>query len=476
MPRNDWMKSRQARYGAYAGLYVIVIIAVLVAVNFLANRYDKSYDSTKNKQFSLSEQTIKVVKGLKHDVKFTYFGTTDSFPTAKDLLARYSSLSPKLSVDYVDPVKKPSVAKAAGFRSDSPVIVDSGNRKEGAKSLTEEEVTGALIRSLKSGVRNVCFLQDAGEHSLDDTDGNGFSFAKQLLERDNYTAKAITLKPAAPEAGKTVAIGQTAPTGTVEVPKDCTVLMVGGPQTDYPKPAVDAIKKYVEDGGRAFFMLDNVLKIGRSEPAAPNAALTDVLAGWGVTVNKDLVLDLSGIGQLFGFGPEVAVVAQYESHPIVQPLTRIMTAYPLTRSLDIKNGDKTSVQKLLGTTEDSVAVTEVPANGAIDPRKGKKGPFTLAAAGTFTGGSQGRFVVVGSSLWAANSLVGSRQLGNRDLLVNSVNWLASDEDLISIRPKAPEDQPLNMTQQRLSSLFWLSIVIFPLGVVGFGLATWWKRR
>jgi ABC-type uncharacterized transport system involved in gliding motility auxiliary subunit len=189
-----------------------------------------------------------------------------------------------------------------------------------------------------------------------------------------------------------------------------------------------------------------------------------------------LVLDLSGIGQLFGFGPEVAVVAQYESHPIVQPLTRVMTAFPLTRSLDVKSGDKTSVQKLFGTTADSVAVTDVPASGAIDPRKGKKGPFTLAAAGTWTGTPQGRFVVVGSSLWAQNSLVGSRQLGNRDLLVNSINWLASDEDLISIRPKAPEDQPLNMTQQKLSSLFWLSIVIFPLGVVGFGLATWWKRR
>jgi ABC-type uncharacterized transport system involved in gliding motility auxiliary subunit len=146
------------------------------------------------------------------------------------------------------------------------------------------------------------------------------------------------------------------------------------------------------------------------------------------------------------------------------------------RSLDVKSGDKTSVQKLIATTEDAVAVTEVPSNGAIDPRKGKKGPHTIAAAGTVTGTPQGRFVVVGSSLWSLNSLVGSRQLGNRDLLVNSINWLTSDEDLISIRPKTPEDQPLNMTAQKLNSLFWLSIVIFPLGVVGFGLATWWKRR
>ena len=116
----NWMRARQTKYGTYAAVYIIVIIAVLAAVNFLANRYDKSYDSTKNKQFSLSDQTIKVVKGLKNDVKLIYFGQTDSFPQAKDLLERYSAVSPKLKVDYVDPVKKPSVAKADGFRSDSP--------------------------------------------------------------------------------------------------------------------------------------------------------------------------------------------------------------------------------------------------------------------------------------------------------------------------------------------------------------------
>src|SRR5215475_1577344 len=100
-------KSRQAKYGAYAGAYMLVIIAVLAAVNFLANRYTKSYDATSNKQFSLSDQTIKVVKGLKNDVKVYYFDDQTRFPQARDLLDRYSALSPKFQVDYIDPVKKP---------------------------------------------------------------------------------------------------------------------------------------------------------------------------------------------------------------------------------------------------------------------------------------------------------------------------------------------------------------------------------
>jgi hypothetical protein len=148
----------------------------------------------------------------------------------------------------------------------------------------------------------------------------------------------------------------------------------------------------------------------------------------------------------------------------------------LARTLDTKTAGKATLSKLVATTEASVATTSISARGAVDPTKGKKGPLTLAVAGTLSGSPQGRFVVVGTSHVAQNSIAGSRSLGNRDLMVNIVNWLSSDEDLISIRPKAPEDRPLNMTSGRLNATFWLSVVVFPLAVIGFGLITWWRRR
>ncbi len=175
-------------------------------------------------------------------------------------------------------------------------------------------------------------------------------------------------------------------------------------------------------------------------------------------------------------GPEVPLILGYESHPITQPLTRVPTAYPLSRSLDTQSSGKAVLSKLVATTEASVATSSISARGAVDPTKGKKGPLTLAVAGTLGGSPQGRFVVVGTSRAAQNNLAGSRSLGNRDLMVNIVNWLSSDEDLISIRPKAPEDRPLNMTSRRLNATFWLSVVVFPLGVIGGGLITWWRRR
>src|SRR6516225_8857807 len=471
-----WVKARQTRYAAYAGTYSLMVLAVLVALNFLANRYDKSYDSTSNKQFSLSDQTSKIVKGLKNDTQLTFFGSQQEFQGARDVLDRYAALSPRVHASFVDPERKPQQAKAAGFRSDAQVIVDNGARREGAKSLSEEEITGAILRSTKSAERNVCMLSAAGEHSVDDTEAGGYSIFKQILERDNYKVRTETLKPAALATTKPLAIGQKPEEASVAVPKDCTILVIAGPRSDYPPATVKAIETYVEGGGRALFLLDTPLRLGESEPPGENEDLLKVLAGWGVTVNKDLVLDLSGIGRIFNLGPEIPFIAEYQSHPITQPLARVPTAYPLARSLDAKATDKTTVSKLVDTTEDSLATTSIGPHGAVDPKKGRKGPLTLAAAGTFNGASQGRFVVIGTSLAGQNSLVGSRPLDNRDLMANAVNWLASDEELISIRPKPPEDRPLDLNARRMQLVFWLSVCVFPLSVVGLGVATWWRRR
>ncbi len=469
-----WLKARQTKYSAYAFLYIAVIVGVLAFANVFADRYNKSYDSTSNKQFSLSEQTIKIVKGLKADTELTYFGS--DFTEARDTLDRYSSLSPKVHAKYIDPDRKPQEARAAGFRSDSPVVVDMGSRREGAKSLTEEEITAALIRAEKTGERTVCMLSAAGEHSADDQDARGYSALKALLERENYKVRTESLTPTAKTTDKTLTLGQQQSAPAVEISKDCTVLVIAGPKSDYPSPVVSAIEKFVEGGGRALVLLDTPLRLGNAEPPTENEELDKVLSQWGVTPDKDLVLDLSGYGQLFNLGPEVPFIVSYESHPITQPLTRIPTAYPLARSLETKSTDKTTVTKLVTTTDNSIGTDSIGARGAVDPRKGKKGPLTLAAAGSYNSTPQGRFVVVGTSLAAQNSIVGSRPLGNRDLLVNMVNWLSSDEDLISIRPKAREDRPVNMTTQRMQATFWLGVVVVPLFVVGTGFFTWWKRR
>jgi ABC-type uncharacterized transport system involved in gliding motility auxiliary subunit len=224
-------------------------------------------------------------------------------------------------------------------------------------------------------------------------------------------------------------------------------------------------------------MLDPPVKLGREE-VGENAALAKMVEGWGVTLNKDLVLDTSGVGQIFGLSEVVPLVSSYESHAIVRDLKEVATAFPLVRSLDTKSADKTTVEKLFATSGNSYATSNLSsAEIRIDPSKDKKGPLTLAAAGTYNSGAQGaqgRFVVVGSSGWVSNNIL--RFNGNRDLFLNIMNWLSSDEDLISIRPKEPDDRRLTMTRRQMSSLFYSSVVFIPLIVIVAGLMVWWRRR
>lgn len=454
------LKARQVKYVAFTIVYVAVVLAIITVANVLADRYNKSYDSTSSKRYSLSDQTAKIVKGLKQDATITYFDQTRSFSTAKDQLDLYSNLSPKIHVKYVDPDKEPRVARAAGYRGPGAfTLVQIGDKQEDAKGVTEEEITGAFIRALKNTTRTVCFASGSGEHQIDDSGGNGFSRLKDVLAKERYAAKSVNLLQNA------------------EVPSDCTVLVIGGPSGDYLQPEVDAIKKYVEGGGRAMFLLGPPLKMGRSE-IADNEALAKILQGWGVTLDKDLILDLNPIGQVVGVGPEVALVSSYDSHPIVSEMKGSATGFPISRSIEIKNADKTTVEKLFSSSDASLA-TEKLDSPAIDPRdpKNRKGPLTMGAAGTYNTGkenSQGRFVVIGSAAWAANEFLPFN--GNRDLALNAMNWLSSDEDLISIRPKQPEDRRITMTQAQVNLVRLTSLFLLPLIVVFAGVSVWWRRR
>src|SRR3954451_5157248 len=213
VPRVATVSARQARCGATAGLYTIVVIAILVLANWLANRYNKTYDTTSNKRYTLSQETQKMVKNLKSDATITYIDRSSGFESARGMLDRYKNLSSKIHVQYIDLQKQPMIVRSYGVRFPGTAYVEVGQRREEAKSLTEEGITGAFLKDLK-GVRKVCFVSGSQEHPVEGSESGSLSQFKTLLERDNYQAQSITL------------LDKT------EVPKDCNVQIVAGPRVD----------------------------------------------------------------------------------------------------------------------------------------------------------------------------------------------------------------------------------------------------
>jgi ABC-type uncharacterized transport system involved in gliding motility auxiliary subunit len=456
--RKNPLSARQARYGATATLYTVVVIAALVLINWLGNRYNKTYDTTSNKRFTLSQETQKLVKNLKQNATITYIDKASGFAQAKGILDRYANLSPKIHIQYVDYQKQPTVARSYGLRYAGTAYVELGPRREEAKALTEEGITGAFLKDLK-GVRKVCFVSGSQEHQLDGTDSNGLSQFKTMLERDNYQAQSVTL------------VDKTA------VPNDCNVLAIAGPGTDYAANEINAVKNYVENGGRALILLDPPLDFGR-EHIAENTGLVNLLESWGITEDKDLVLEQNPMGQLFGFGPEIPLISSYESHPIVTDMKNSFTGFPVARSLQVKNTGKVTNEKLFSTSGNAIATTKLSTNevNPSDPSN-KKGPFVLGVAGSYNTGkpsNPGRLVVIGSSGFLDNSMIGFQS--NRDLALNTVNWLSSDEDLISIRPKQAEDRRLNVTQRQMNVFAYTVLIAIPLLIIIGGVSIFVKRR
>jgi ABC-type uncharacterized transport system involved in gliding motility auxiliary subunit len=453
--KSEWMKTRHTKYSAYVTVYILVVLAVLVGVNYLASQYSKSADLTANKRYTLSDQTIKVVKNLKDQVDIYYFDEPRNFAPAKDLLDRYDAISSKLKVHYIDALKNRRMAMEYGVKAAGTIILQHGERRGEARSLTEEEITSGLIRLLKTGDHLACFATGAGEHTL----AEDYSNAKDALEKNNYRTQAINLleKP--------------------EIPSECTLVVVAGPRYDYPQPAVDALKNYVEKGGRGLFMLDPPLEMGKTNISA-NEGLDKVLASWGVTLDKDLILDLSGQGGLYGMGPDVALTDQYGSHAIVKEMKGTGVAFPIVRSLAATSGASSTSETIVSSSDSSVATTQLSGKGIkIDPSKSEKKSYPVAAAGTYrigAPGKEGRFVVVGCSGWASNSAI--RFVGNRDLFLNVMSWLSNDEDLISIRPKDPVDKRLEITRAQLTLLRLVSQFLIPLGVILAGILVWLRRR
>jgi ABC-type uncharacterized transport system involved in gliding motility auxiliary subunit len=196
-----------------------------------------------------------------------------------------------------------------------------------------------------------------------------------------------------------------------------------------------------------------------------------------VTLEDNLVLEVNPIGQLFGIGPQVPLITSYGTQPIVSEL-HSATGFPLAQSMTIGNKDKTTVDKLLSTGDASEATSNLSSGSVtLGDSKNKKGPFVLGAAGSYNTGKpnqQGRFVVIGNSGFAANNFISFN--ANRDLAMNIINWLAQDEDLISIRPKETEDRRINVNAAQMRMFFYFSLIALPLLIIGTGVSVFLKRR
>jgi ABC-type uncharacterized transport system involved in gliding motility auxiliary subunit len=399
---------------------------------------------------------LKILKGLDRDVTLYIFDRKEGLREGRDLVDNYSKGSHRFTVRYVDPYREPSMARQFAVRTYGTIVVAAGEGHFEAQGSTEEAITNALIRLLK-GQKTVYFLQGHGERDLDSAERTGYNKIKKQFENENYQVKTLMLLQ------------------KMEIPPDASLLIIAGPHTDYLSQETDTIRQYVAGGGRVLMMLD---------PGEDLPNLDKLLEDWNVSDQRDLVIDMNPVAQIFGTRPEMPLIIKYGSSPIVQPLARTATLFPVTRSFAIGKDYKAgvTVESLCETSGDSFGVANFnPKIHEVSYRAGKdyKGPLNVAVSGTVAGQgekkSQGRFVALGTSALVYN-VYHLPQFGNPDMIMNMANRHSQKEDLISIRPKPPESQHLTMTARQMDRAFYLGVIGLPLMIILVGASVWWQRR
>ena len=450
---------RSSQMGSNAILLSLAVFAILVVLNFLGFRHSKRFDLTTEKIFSLSDQTRKVVGGLQQDVNVIRFARpSDSGPDAQhftDLMVEYKHLSPHFKFQEVNPQEKPDIAQQYGAKHFNDVIIASGAQKlplEGGVegNISEADVTNAILKVTRGTEKKVCFITGHGEKSLEDTSVEGYGQMAQNLKKETYTTDTINLV-----SGN-------------GVPADCAVVVISGPTKPYFPEEVSDVQKYLDAGGKVFIQID----------PDTDPKLDPIFQEWNVSVGSNVVIDASGMGQLLGAGPEIPLVIQYGDSPITKTLARQMTYFPLARTVSIADKAKpepTSVE-LLMTSAQSFTKAKLEHKVAYDPKTDKLGPLSLGvAASEAKGDKSARLVVIGDSDFAENQVLGGPG-ADGDLFLNTVNWLAQDENLISIRPKPETSRHLTLTLAQATGLAWVERLFLPGLVIIFGISVWWKRR
>ena len=174
-------EGRGAKYGTLSIVSILVFAAILVAVNYLASRQNKRWDLTSNQVYSLSDQTVKILQTLDAPVKFTVFDQETSLDMHRDRLEAYTYLSPKVTAEFIDPVKNPLRAKAAEITALGTALVEYKDRTERVTTIDEQNLTNALIKAVTGETRKVYFTQGHGEKDTSSSDRTGYSAIAQAL-------------------------------------------------------------------------------------------------------------------------------------------------------------------------------------------------------------------------------------------------------------------------------------------------------
>lgn len=441
-------------------IWASILAAVLIFVYLIIGNQGFRLDMTKGKSFSLSQPSLNTLDRLEDmKVKASVFMKADDSARGEitPLLEAYAREHGNFKYYFVDPDRFPLKAKEFGVEKYGVIVFETSGRKQKARALNEDAINYALNEIAGGEKKKILFVKGHGEISFDDTGRLGLElFARRLL-KNNYQLEQVSIYEDT-------------------IPEECDLIIVASPKADLNRDELVVLEKYLQSGGSILFLIDP-----SDESVLRNTSR--FLRNYGVILGADVIVDKEN--KLYGSDLVVPMVNVYQKHAVTKGITK-SSFFPLSRSVNIHEDyvpNDVKVLPIAFTSEKSWVETDIAGlqsgESEYDSGYDRKGPIPIAVSVVGEPADERpefRMVVFGDSDFVNNTNFGLA--GNRDLIMNAVNWLSRDAALSTARSSAQtESTPLVLTEKQARFIFGLTVVFLPSAFVILGGGVlFWRRR
>lgn len=482
--------------GLRATAEALAVLALLVGVNLLAARHPARWDFTASRLYALSPRTQALLtellpagKRVRVTVLAADSGERDEVGEAlRELLGRAErAAGGALQVEFLDVDRDRERARLAAERYHierddlklGVVVVQSEGRQKfilrhelaeydpgeaesgtapALRAFRGEEALAAAILTVTAGrTPTVCFSRGHGEPEYDSLTGSGLSELSEALRRDNFALRSLAELPESAAAP--------------ELPRDCDVVMIVGPEKAFLPLEVAALSRYIDQGGRVLLLLGTLIDRGVTQFL--DTGLEPLLLRAGVQLENAVATDPEHrVGSTLAF----VVEQTYADHPLTAALMGRRTVWPLARPVHAIAATGWHAQEVITTTEKGFAETDLASIRAgelsFTAGRDEQGAIPLAVASRADAGGA-RLAVLGSSQLGWND---SLVLWNRDLVLSAVQWLTETQVRVGIAAKRPEQLRLSLQDDQQTRLFLILVLGLPLLAALLGVGVLWIRH
>jgi ABC-type uncharacterized transport system involved in gliding motility auxiliary subunit len=467
----DFFSLKTTQKGLNMGSVFLLVFLIISLVNYFSVKFVKVFDFSMTSQYTLSDQSKKVIESLNDDLQIKFFykdGLQNIDSTKKSFLAQaqvFKTFSPRVLISSHEINADPELSQkfsankgtGEGFISYKGKInrIESQFTSSQGEVYTEQSFINAIIKATREKTKNIYFLTGHGELDSDnDKLEKGFSYFRTALIKNSYKAESLNV----------ITSGQ--------IPPDTDLLVIAGGTQEFQKNELEILNNYIQSGKPLLIFLEHNV----------SQTLRNIIAQAGWSLGTDFVYNLLNSPQ----GPVIAtdqatVVNQFSAEYEMTKAFNNQQSVIFFRPHPLISSSGVPTQVVLKTSDQAVSLAET----ATKNYKGVPTSFNMIVhwAGPWKGSPPfssklSQMMIVSDVSLAWNQFF--YQANNKDLLINIVSFLANENDLISVGLKEPYKTSLKVLGPEFNTYFRFIILglFFPLPFLFlvFTVVVWYRQR